>query len=106
MSPCPSARHAIEVRRAAGLSDTISASDALSNGAGADVLAGGPLALSSFGAAGGGFGGNSSYGEGGTPALATAGASALSSSNVNAGAYAPAPSQPVGLLKSSTAADD
>lgn len=96
MSPCASARHAIEVRRAAGLPDAISASDPLAgaSGGGSDVLGGGPLggAGSSFGA---GFGGNSSYGDTGT--LAAAGASSLNSSNVNSGAYSavgPSSNQP------------
>lgn len=97
LSPCASARHAIEVRRAAGLPDAISASDPLagpSGTAGPDVLAGGPLG----GSYGGGFGGNSSYGssaassDNAVPALA----GAAQSSGTNSGSFA---ARPVGLTK-------
>lgn len=63
-SPCASARHAIEVRRAAGLSDTVSTSEALPA---ADPLGSSALTAPSFG---GGFSSNSGFGE--TPALAGA----------------------------------
>jgi hypothetical protein len=94
MSPCPSARHAIEVRRAAGLPDTISASDPLVSG-GADPLGGGSLGSTSFG---GGFSGNSGYSDTGAPALAGA-----SQSGVNSGSFAAA--RPVGLSKVTADAD-
>jgi hypothetical protein len=74
MSPCASARHAIEVRRAAGLPDTISASDPLVSG-NADPLGGG--ALSPAPAFGGGFSGNSGFGE-----------SALAAAGQNSGSFA------------------
>src|SRR5687767_6401469 len=84
MSPCGSARHAIEVRRAAGLPDAISASDPLD---------GGPLggSGSSFG---GGFGGNSSYGSG--PSSSDNAVPVLSVAGANSGSFA---SRPVGLTK-------
>ncbi|WP_203986711.1 hypothetical protein [Virgisporangium aurantiacum] len=93
MSPCASARHAIEVRRAAGLPDAISASDPLAGppGPGAELLGGGPLGGGgpSYGA---GFGGNSSYGSGGAPSETAAPALA----GANSGSFA---SRPVGLTK-------
>jgi hypothetical protein len=85
-SPCASARHAVEVRRAAGLPDTISASDPLVSD-GADALSA-PIAPSSFGA---GFSGNSGFGDASAPALAVAG-----QSGVNSGSFG---SRPVGLSK-------
>ena len=75
VSPCASARHAIEVRRAAGLSDTISASDPLVS-ANSDPLGSNALTAPSFG---GGFSANSSYGDSAAPALAAAGQSGLNS---------------------------
>lgn len=111
-SPCASARHAIEVRRAAGLPDAISRTDPLTSppvGGGADLLSG------SFGST---FAGNPAFGEPAapqppaaptlspaaptlSPALAAAGANA----NVNAGAYTPGgvTNRPVGLSKPSPA---
>jgi hypothetical protein len=74
-SPCASARHAIEVRRAAGLPDTISASDPLID-ASADPLGGGSLGSGSFG---GGFSGNSGFADPAAPALAVAGQSGVNS---------------------------
>jgi hypothetical protein len=88
MSPCASARHAIEVRRAAGLSDTISASDPLVSGNGSDPLGGGPLSPSPFG--GGTFGSNSAFSDPAAPALAAAGQ--------NSGPFTPG-ARPVGLSK-------
>lgn len=85
MSPCASARHAIEVRRAAGLPDGGSASDPLAgtSGGGSDVPgAGASGGAGSFGA---GLGGSSGYDDGST--LAAVGASPLTSSNVNPGGY-------------------
>lgn len=73
-SPCASARHAIEVRRAAGLPDTISASDPLV-GADADPLGGSALTSPSFSS----FSSNSNYGDGPAPALAGAGQPAVNS---------------------------
>jgi hypothetical protein len=104
MSPCASARHAIEVRRAAGLPDAISASDPLAGmpGSGSDVLGGGPgdpdvLAGAPLGGSfGGGFGGNSSYGSGGAPSDNATPAMAGQSSAANSGPFAV---RPVGLTK-------
>jgi hypothetical protein len=107
LSPCASARHAIEVRRAAGLPDAVSASDPLVGPPGADalggvpggtdVLAGGPLG----GSYGGGFGGNSSYGSGAAASDNAAPALAGAASGTNSGSFA---ARPVGLTKIS--ADD
>jgi hypothetical protein len=75
----------VEVRRAAGLPDTISASEPLVTGG--DALSA-PIATGSFGA---GFSGNSGYGESAAPALAVAG-----QSGVNSGSFG---TRPVGLSK-------